>query len=74
VRLEVGGLSKALAAVVEGADIWPVSRVDANVGTQIEVQGKTLATPLKCALRTDVMTVMKVGASPHAPHSTFSQY
>ena len=48
--LEVGGLSKALAAVVKGADIRPISRVDTHVRAQVEVQREPLATALKGAL------------------------
>ena len=48
--LEIGRLGKAFAAIVKGADIRSVSCMDADVGTQIEVEGEPLATPLKCAL------------------------
>ena len=51
VRLEVGGLGKALAAVVKGTDVWPVASMDPDVRAQVEVQREALATALKSALQ-----------------------
>lgn len=38
VRLEVSGLCKLLVAAIKGADIRPITRVDSNVGAEVEVQ------------------------------------
>ena len=50
VRLEVGGLRELLVAVIEGADVGPVARVDAHVGPQVEVEREPLAAALERAL------------------------
>jgi hypothetical protein len=50
VRLEVCGLCKFLVASVERANIRPVTRMDADVGAQVEVERETLATAFKGAL------------------------
>ena len=50
VGLEIRRLSKPLVAVVKRTDIWPITSVDTNVGTEVKVQGEPLATAFKCAL------------------------
>lgn len=50
VRLEVGGLGKLLVAAVKRTDVRPVSRVDADVGAQVEVQRETLSAAFERAL------------------------
>jgi len=50
VRLEVGWLSKFLATRVKRTDVGPVSCVNSDMSTEIEVQWETLSTTLKCTL------------------------
>lgn len=66
--LEVGGLGKALAAGLEGADVGTVARVDPHVGAQVEVQGESLATPFKCALVGTTQAHM-ITLTPYTPMS-----
>ena len=51
VRLEVGGLGELLAAAVERTHVRPVTRVDPNVGPQVEVQREALSAALERTLR-----------------------
>ena len=50
VRLEVCALGELLIAPVERTHVWPVTGVDPNVCSQIEVEGKSFAATFKCAL------------------------
>ena len=56
VRLEVGRLSKSLVTAIKRAHIRAVSGVDANVCTEVEVQGEPLPTTLKSALQSRMKT------------------
>lgn len=51
VRFQVGGLSEFLVAALKRADVWSVSCVDPDVCSEVEVEGKPLATPLKRTLK-----------------------
>ena len=51
VRLEVCRLCELLIAAVEGTHVRSVSRVNADVRAQVEIERKSLATPLKRALQ-----------------------
>ena len=67
VRLEIGGLRELLVAVIEGADVGPVARVDAHVGPQVEVEREPLAAALERALegllaRVDQLVPLQLGA------------
>lgn len=50
VGFQVGRLRKSFVTVFERTNVWPISSVNAFVGTKIEVEGKPLATTLKIAL------------------------
>ena len=49
-RFEVCGLRKLLAAAVEWTDVGPVSRVDPDVGAEVEVEREPLPAALEGAL------------------------
>ena len=50
VRLEVGGLGKLLIAPVKRANVGPVTCMDSHVGSQVEVERKSLPAAFERAL------------------------
>ena len=59
-RLEISRLGEFLVASVEGANIRPVSCVNSDVCSQVEVERKPFPTPLKCALK-ESKTIQRLG-------------
>ena len=51
VCFEISALSEALATKVKGTVVGSISRVDPDVGSQVEIQGESLATPFKRTLK-----------------------
>lgn len=47
VGFEVSGLGESFSASFNGAEVWSITRVNAVVGSQIEIQGKPFSATLK---------------------------